>query len=324
MKGLVFDGEQAKLQTDLPQPVAAGTDVLVRVHLAGICRTDLEILKGYMDFTGVMGHEFVGTVADGPQPWLNKRVVAEINNPCGRCELCKARLGNHCPHRSVMGIQNRDGCFAEYLLVPADNLHVVPDGVPDEVAVFAEPLAAALQIAEQIDLHTQCPDGEALVLGDGRLGLLAGMALRGELHGVHLVGKHPEKLQLAADCDIRTTPLEDFQPAKQVPLVVEATGTPEGFDLAMRSVRPRGTIVLKSTFAADSGLNLAPLVIDEVTVVGSRCGPFEKALRTLFVGRIDPTPLISEHFALDNALAAIETAKDPSNVKVLLDVHSTQ
>lgn len=324
MKGLVYDGQQTSLQDDLPTPVPARDEVLVKVHLAGICRTDLEIIRGYMDFTGVMGHEFVGSVAEGPRPWLNKRVVAEINNPCGQCEYCKAGLGNHCPHRTVMGIAGRDGCFAEYLTVPAGNLHAVPDGVSDEAAVFAEPLAAAMQIAEQIDLHEHCPEGEALVLGDGRLGLLAAMVMRVELHNVLLVGKHEDKLQLAAGNEVRTQTVGDYQPRKQFPLVVEATGTPEGFDLALRSVRPRGTIILKSTFEAESGMNLAPVVVDEVTVVGSRCGPFDKALKTLFVGRIEPARLISKRFALEDGLAALQAAQDSSNVKVILDVHPSE
>jgi threonine dehydrogenase-like Zn-dependent dehydrogenase len=324
MKGIVFDGKNISLRNDLPTPVPARDEVLVKVHLAGICRTDLEITEGYMDFTGVMGHEFVGSVAEGPKPWLKKRVVAEINNPCGQCEYCKAGLGNHCPHRTVMGIAGRDGCFAEYLTVPAGNLHAVPDGVPDESAVFTEPLAAALQIPEQIDLHEHCPEGEALVLGDGRLGLLAAMVMRIELHNVLLVGKHENKLQLAAGSEVRTQTVEAYQPEKKFPLVVEATGSPEGFVLAMQSVRPRGTIVLKSTFAAESGMNLAPVVVDEVTVIGSRCGPFDKALKTLFVGRIEPARLISKRFSLEDGPAALEAAKDSSNVKVILDAHRSK
>ena len=316
MRAIWFDGETPLLRDDLPTPVAAPGEAVVAVRLAGVCKTDLEILKGYMGFVGVLGHEFVGEVVEGPGEWLGKRVVAEINCASPGTRGAPREVRNHDPERTVLGIDGRDGCFAERIAVPVENLLAVPDHVTDEQAVLVEPLAAAFEIAEQVDLSSFA---SAVVLGDGRLGLLCAMVLAGGIADVTVVGKHPGKLALAARRGIPTVLLDDYAPAKDAPLVVEATGSAAGLDLAMRAVRPRGTIVLKSTIAAESGVNLAPLVIDEVTVVGSRCGPFDVALSALADGSIDPTDLITARYPLSEGQRALGAAEDGRNLKVLVE-----
>ena len=317
MKAIVFDSDNGPhLQADYPQPVIGPGEVLVAVETVGICRTDLEILKGYMGFAGVIGHEFVGTVIDGPDEWISRRVVAEINCNCGACEFCSAGVGNHCPARSVIGIGGRDGVMAQRVALPLANLHQLPDGLTNDRAVFVEPLAAALRIGRQVDLA----GANVVVLGDGRLGQLAARAIRAPAAAVLLVGKHAHKLQLAAGAGINTELLEEFSPDRSADVVVDATGRPEGFELALRTVRPLGTVVLKSTFAADGGMNLAPVVIDEITVVGSRCGPFAPAIEALDAGDIEVTDLISCRFDLDHGIEALQAAADGRNIKVLIDV----
>ena len=317
MRAIVFDSDNGLgFREDYPEPVPGPDQVLVAVQTVGICKTDLEILKGYMGFAGVIGHEFVGTVIDGPDEWISRRVVAEINCNCGICDLCGAGLGNHCPDRSVIGIVEQDGVMAERAVMPLSNLHHLPDSLTNDQAVFVEPLAAALRIGRQIDL-----DGaNVVVLGDGRLGQLAARAIRGPAAAVLLVGKHAHKLQLAAEAGIDTVLLEDFVPDRSAGLVVDATGRPEGFELALLTVRPLGTVVLKSTFAASGGMNLAPVAIDEITVVGSRCGPFAPAIEALDTGEIEVTDLISCRFDLDHGIEALHAAADGRNIKVLIDV----
>jgi len=316
MLALIFR-DKVELRTDLPDPPPQPDEALLAVRLAGICRTDLEITRGYMGFGGVMGHEFVGVVLDGPSGWVGRRVVAEINCPCGRCERCKAGMGNHCEHRTVLGIDGRDGVFAERVAVPVGNLHAVPDSIPDEDAVFVEPLAAACRIAQQIDLR---PDQHLIVLGDGRMGQLIARVLAGRVGRLAMVGRHEGKLAVAAAAGAQTVLEANFAAASQADIVIDATGSVAGFDLAMRAVRPQGTIVLKSTFAADSGMNLAPLVIDEVTVIGSRCGPFDQDLALLEAGAVDVRPLISRRLPLAQAPAALEAACSFEAIKVLIDV----
>jgi threonine dehydrogenase-like Zn-dependent dehydrogenase len=315
MRALVYDGSP-RLVHDRPDPTAAAGEVLIRVRLAGVCSTDLEICRGYMGFTGVMGHEFVGEVLRGPDPWPGKRVVGEINCPCGRCPRCRANLGNHCPHRSVLGIAGRDGVLAELTCLPADNLHEVPDNVPDDAAVYVEPLAAGFQVARQVDLG---PATRVVVLGDGRLAQLTARALRLSAPDLLLVSKHPAKRQRADDAGIATVNLPDYRPDRSADVVVEATGSPAGLALAMRAVRPRGVIVLKSTTAAGAELNLAPLVVDEITVVGSRCGPFDRALHALAGGEVRVADLTSETFPLSRAEEALGAARRPDTLKVLVD-----
>jgi len=275
MLALIFDG-QVRVRSDYPAPKPARGEALIAVRAAGICRTDLEIVKGYMKYTGVMGHEFVGTVVEGPRRWKHKRVVAEINCVCGRCDMCTSGLSNHCRERTVVGIDGRDGVFAEYVALPTANLHEVPEGVGDLDAVFVEPLAAACQVVRQVKIG---PSENVVVLGDGRLGQLVVRVLKshaGELRATAgkerqhrrdgsllLVGKHPSKLEAAEKQGVQTTQVDEFVPRGRADLVIDATGRPEGLELALRTVRPRGTIVLKSTFAAGAQLDLAPLVIDD-------------------------------------------------------------
>jgi alcohol dehydrogenase len=269
MLALVFNGSLS-LDPRRPEPALADGNTLLRVRQAGICATDLEITKGYMGYRGILGHEFVAEVVESPErSLLKQRVVGEINIVCGRCDLCVAGLASHCRNRSVLGILNHDGAFADYLRLPAANLHILPDSIDDDQAVFIEPLAAAFQVLKQVKL-----DGRrwVTVLGDGRLGLLVAQVLQTVGCPVRVIGKHPDKLALCERWSIRSRPLADIVPRHDQDVVVDCTGSAEGFELAMQMVRPRGTIVLKSTVATARPLNLAPLVIDEITVIGSRCG----------------------------------------------------
>jgi len=314
MRALHWDGSQLQLREAYPEPPAQKNWVLVRVHLAGICSTDLQIFKGYMGFVGVPGHEFVGEVVAGALPLQGKRVVGEINFACESCEWCRRQLRRHCPNRQVMGILNADGSFAEYLALPVANLHEVPENVSNEGAVFTEPLAAAFEILEQVHLR---PGVEVVVLGDGKLGLLCAQVLHVAGGRVTLVGKHEKKLAALRQLGVRGVARTDWQ-SHPADVVVEATGTTEGLAQAMALVRPRGTLVLKSTVAQAHTLSLAPLVINEVTVVGSRCGPFPPALQALARGQLSVTPLIDHTYPLTEGVAAVQRAATPGVLKVLL------
>jgi len=317
MRALHFDGERARV-VERAEPRERSGHVLVRVHLAGVCNTDLEIARGYMGFSGVLGHEFVGHVEVGPNALLGKRVVGEINFACGECAACDSGLGRHCPTRRVMGILDADGAFAELVSVPVQNLHLVPDSVPDAAAVFCEPLAAAFEILEQRAVRA----GErAIVLGDGKLGLLVAQVLHTAGAHVLAIGRHADKLAILRARGIDTRAAQDWAPAKaeKADVVVEATGSREGLALAMSAVRPRGTLVLKSTLAEASALNLAPLVIDEIKLIGSRCGPFEPALAALASGAVDVGSLVSQRFALAKADEALRRAEAPGVLKVLVE-----
>ena len=314
MIALYFDG-QAQIK-EVPRPAPGPGEVLVRVHLAGICRTDLEVLKGYHGFTGVMGHEFVGQVA-GPadSPWLGQRVVGEINLGCGACDLCRRGLAGHCRQRRVLGLKDRDGALAQYLILPAANLHAVPPEVPDVFAVFTEPLAAALRVLETVPVS---PAARVLVVGDGSLGLQISWVLALSGAETHLAGHHPEHLALARPRGVETF-LSDDLPPGDYDLVVEASGSPTGLDLALARVRPRGTVVMKSTYVGRYPLDPAALVVPEVSLVGCRCGPFAGALRLLRDGRVDPRPLIHRTFPLARGLEALAWAQRPGVLKVLID-----
>ncbi len=294
---------------------------MVRVTLSGICNTDLEITRGYMGFHGVLGHEFVGLVEQAPDSvWIGQRVVGEINCVCGSCGACLRGDGTHCPHRTTLGISNRDGTLAEYCVLPLENLHRVPDGVRDEQAVFVEPLAAVLEIADRVHIR---PTEQVIVVGDGKLGLLVAQVLR--LTGCELcvVGRHESKLSVLARQGIDTC-LERDVPAEaavdMVDVVVDCTGHPDGFALARRLVRPRGKMVLKSTFHGDNQVNLTMLVVDEVTLVGSRCGPFAPALRLLQQGLVDVESLIDAVYPLAEGVAAFERAGTRGTLKVLVKI----
>lgn len=315
MRALYFD-KSLSYQSRQPEPAIGDGDSLVRVRQAGICATDLEITKGYMGFRGVIGHEFVGVVESSPDKQLvGQRVCGEINVVCGRCDLCIAGLSSHCRQRGVLGILNHDGAFADYLRLPAINLHALPKEVDNDQAVFVEPLAAAFQILKQIKL-----DGRkwVTVLGDGRLGLLVAQVLRNAGCPVRVIGKHAEKLTLCEKWQIRSRPLEEIKPRHDQDVVVDCTGSASGFELAMQMVRPRGSIVLKSTFATGKPLNLAPLVIDEINVIGSRCGPFKEAIRALAEKSVDVVSLIHRRMKIEQGVEALALAARPGVLKVIL------
>lgn len=313
MLALCFDGAAARVQ-DRPEPAVAPGWALIDVRVAGVCNTDLEIVRGYMGFSGVLGHELCGVVSEGPPGWRGKRVTSEINFACGACAACARGLGRHCPSRTVMGILGADGAMAERIAVPVANLHEVSNGVSDEAAVFAEPLAAACEILEQVHVTaaTSCT-----VLGDGKLGLLVAQVLHQAGAPVLAVGKHEEKLAVLAKRGVRTVLLRDWDRA-QAELVVEATGTAAGLEMAIGATRPRGTLVLKSTVADRSSLHLAPLVIHEITVVGSRCGSFPPALRALEAGSVDVASLITAKYPLSRADEGLRRAAEPGACKVLI------
>ena len=314
MRALYWDGAAARV-VDRPEPVAGPGTAVIRVRWAGICNTDLEICKGYMSFRGVLGHELVGTVAEGPDEWKGKRVASEINFGCGACAECARGMQRHCPRRTVMGILDANGAFAEKIEVPLENLHVVPDGVSDEAAVFAEPLAAAFEILEQIHVH---PGMDCVVLGDGKLGLLVAQVLHLTGARVLCVGRHAGKLSFLAKRGIATA-LVDAWSKKKADLVVDATGSSAGFEAAVAATKPRGTLVLKSTVADKVPMNLADLVIQEIRVVGSRCGSFAPALRALAAGSVDVTPLIGARVSLRDAERGLALAQKPGALKVLID-----
>jgi threonine dehydrogenase-like Zn-dependent dehydrogenase len=313
MQALWLEDQQLGMR-DVPQPQKSG-EALIRVRKAGICSTDLELVKGYYPFTGIPGHEFVGEVIEcEDETWLGQRVVGDINVSCGTCGACRGGRPTHCENRSVLGIVARDGAFAEFTTLPLANLHRVPDSVPDEMAIFTEPLAAALEIQEQVHIK---PTDLVLLVGAGRLGQLIAQTLALTGCGLQVVARHGKQQKMLADRNIRSL-TEDEVDSRRWDLVVEATGSPAGFELARRTVRPRGTIVMKSTYRGELSVNMSSIVVDEVTIIGSRCGPFEPALRLLEQGEIDPTPLIAAEFPLGDALSAFERAAQPGVLKVLL------
>jgi threonine dehydrogenase-like Zn-dependent dehydrogenase len=318
MKALLFDG-QLRLDADYPLPEPPPGEARIRTTLVGICNTDLEITQGYADFRGVMGHEFVGFVEQASDPALiGRRVVGEINVACGVCQMCRAGHPTHCFSRTVLGIRDRDGVLAERFCLPQANLHLVPEGMPDEVAVFAEPLAAACEVLDQVHVR---PTDRVVVLGDGKLGLLVAQVLALTGCDLTLVGRHEAKLAIAAARGISTR-LGEESPAYQADLVVECTGSVEGLETARRLVRPRGTIVLKSTFHDLVQTDVSGLAVDEIRLVGSRCGPFPAALRLLSQGLVDVAPLVEARYPLSQALAAFEHAGRKGALKVL--VHASE
>lgn len=302
---------------EMAAPRPGPDEALVRVSVAGICNTDLEIARGYMGFEGVLGHEFVGVVQEcSDASWLGARVAGEINLACQRCELCRRGLGRHCPTRTVLGILGKDGAFASYLTLPIVNLHRIPEMLSDRAACFVEPLAACFEILEQVRV---LPDDRVVVLGDGKLGVLAALVLQSQGARPVLLGKHARKLARARQLGLSTALAADL-PRKAYDVVVEATGSPTGMQLAIDLVRPRGTLVLKSTYHGALTLNAAPLVIDEITLVGSRCGPFSPALAELAAGKLQPEALIDDVFPLHAAEQALQRAAEPGVLKVLLSM----
>ena len=314
MKAIFWDGDAVSLDSSYSLPISGQDTAIVKVHLAGICSTDLQIFKGYMKFRGVPGHEFVGSVGQGPKEWLDKRVVGEINFGCGKCEFCVRDLTRHCSNRAVMGILNADGAFAEYVAVPVENLHPVPAFISDEQAVFTEPLAAAFEILRQIQINR---GDEILTLGDGKLGNLCAQVLRLTGAKVTALGRHQDKLDLIKRTGVRTMLLNDWR-LRLFDVVVEATGSAAGLELAISAVRPRGTLVLKSTIAGAHQVTLAPVVINEINLVGSRCGVFPDALEALAVNHVSVAPLIEQVYPLEHGIEAIQHAERRGARKILL------
>jgi len=314
MRALVYDG-RLRLADDYPQPALVAGEALIRVKVAGICNTDLEITRGYMGFHGVLGHEFVGVVERCSDPaWIGRRVVGEINCYCGVCPTCLAGNLTHCPQRTTLGIGGRDGALADYCVLPVRNLHPVPASVSDEEAVFTEPLAAALELLEQV--HIQ-PTQRVIVLGDGKLGLLVAQVMRLSGCDLLVVGRHRDKLAILEHQGIAIR-LASTETDLTADVVVDCTGQPEGFAAARAMLRPRGTLVLKSTFHSQNEVNLTSIVVDEVTLVGSRCGPFAPALRLLAMRLVDVQPLIAATYSLEQSLAAFERAQGKGALKVLV------
>ncbi len=314
MQALFFDGKRIQL-TERPLPKPAKDEALIRVRTAGICATDLEILNGYMAFRGIPGHEFVGVVESAPDSrWVGRRVVGEINIGCGTCSTCRAGLERHCPNRKVLGILDKDGAFAEFLTLPLKNLHPVPDALLDRAAVFTEPLAAALEILEQVPIQ---PASRVAIVGDGKLALLIARVLANTGAQITVLGKHPEKLAHFAVSGVETV-LVGAWDGKPQDVVVEASGSPSGWELALSLVRPRGTLVLKSTYHGNLTTHPAKIVIDEISVVGSRCGPFAPALRLLATGKIRVDDLVTAEFPLKEGEKALKRAAEPEALKVLL------
>ncbi len=300
---------------DVPQP-AKPNEALIRIRKAGICSTDLEMVKGYYPYDGILGHEFVGEVVDAPdRQWVGTRVVGEINAVCNRCEACLNGRPSHCEDRTVLGIAKRDGVFAEYTTLPLQNLHRVPDSVPDEMAVFTEPLAAALEIQQQIQIR---PTDRVLVVGAGRLGQLIAQTLALTGCDLRTLTRHEHPRQLLAARGIRTIAEEEIQP-RRWDVVVEVTGSAEGFNIARKAIRPRGTLVMKSTYKGGMSVNFSSIVVDEIQIVGSRCGPFDPALRLMEKREVDPTVLIMDSYKLSDGLKAFERAAQAGVLKVLLE-----
>jgi len=313
MKALWLENHQLDLR-NVPEPTASG-DALIRIRKAGVCSTDLELVKGYYPFSGIPGHEFVGeVVAAADQSWVGQRVVGDINITCGDCEQCLNGRSTHCENRIVLGITKRDGTFAEFTTLPLSNLHRVPASVPDEMAVFTEPLAAALEIQAQVHIH---PTDRVLVVGAGRLGQLIAQTLALTGCDLHIVARHAYQQKILLDRGIEIISEENVEPWRW-DVVVEATGSPGGFSLARQAIRPRGTLVMKSTYKGEISVNFSSIVVDEVNIIGSRCGPFEPALRLMEKGEVDPSVLIAAEFSLEDALHAFEHAAQPGVLKVLV------
>ena len=319
MNALWLENNKISLR-DIPQP-RKQNEALVKIRKAGICSTDLELVKGYYPYTGILGHEFVGEVISSPLPEgeglgvrVGDRVVGEINVVCNKCEQCLNGRPTHCENRTVLGIISRDGTFAEFTNLPIANLHRVPVSVPDEMAVFTEPLAAALEIQQQIQIN---PTDRVLLIGAGRLGQLIAQTLALTGCDLRVVARHKRQQDLLKARGIGIISEEEIKPWRW-DIVVEATGSPSGFSLARQAIRPRGTLVLKSTYKGEMSLNFSSVVVDEINIIGSRCGPFEPALRLMESKQVDPTVLIANEFKLKDALKAFEHAAEHGVLKVLI------
>jgi len=302
LRALWLENRQLHLRDDVPRPMPSPAETLVRVLVAGICNTDIELTRGYYPFTGIPGHEFVGE-------WEGKRVVGEINAACHACDACSAGRPTHCERRTVLGIKDRNGAFAEYLTIPAENLHIVPEEIETEDALFTEPLAAALEIQEQVSIDR---NDRVLVVGDGKLGQLVAQTLALTRCHLTVVGRHREKLDLLKRRGIKTADA----PTGKFDIAVDCSGNQSGFAIARAALRPRGTLVMKSTYAGNLTFNASSVVVDEITLIGSRCGPFAPALRLLAEKAIDVRPLLQATYPLQEALTAFDHAQRPGALKI--------
>jgi 2-desacetyl-2-hydroxyethyl bacteriochlorophyllide A dehydrogenase len=315
MQALWLEKQSLTFRAAVPDPRPQPGEALIQLRLAGICGTDLELLRGYYPYTGIPGHEFVGVVLEASEPsWIGARVVGEINLTCGKCRECKEGRSNHCEQRIALGVRGYPGAFAEYLTLPLANLHRISPNIPDETAVFTEPLAAALEIQQQVMIR---PDERVLLIGSGRLGLLIAQTLAITGCDLLVTSRQQRTCELLVTHHISAI-FPDDVPVRQMDVVIDASGSTQGFALARRAVRPGGRIVLKSTYAETMDVNLSSLVVDEITLIGSRCGPFDPALRLLESGKIDPRPLIDAQYPLRDGLTAFEHAAKQGVLKVLL------
>jgi threonine dehydrogenase-like Zn-dependent dehydrogenase len=316
MQSLWLENQKLEFRDDVPIPFPAEDEALIRVRIAGLCSTDLELIHGYYPFSGIPGHEFVGEVVSSPKDssWVGKRVVGEINIACGVCNTCKSGLPRHCERRKTLGIHDWNGVFAEYLVLPLSNFHAVSDKISDDLAIFTEPLAAACEILEQIHLN---PEDRVLIIGAGRLGQLVAQVLQGTGCELEVMARHPKQRELLTDRNILAITEQNLGD-KKYDIIIEATGTPNGFLLARKSIHPRGKIILKSTYKGDIQVNFSEIVVDEVSLIGSRCGPFEPALRLLEENWVDPRPLIEAIYSLEQGTVAFKHAAQPGVLKVLI------
>lgn len=317
MRALVLS-DHLYLDTAAPMPVPQGEQALLKIRKAGICRTDLELIGGYMGFSGILGHEFVGEVVQSSDEWLGRRVAGEINVADGTCDFCQRGIPSQCRDRTTVGIDRHPGAFADYLALSTHNLHLVPDAVSDDAAVFTEPLAAALQTLEAVHIS---PRDRVVVIGAGKLGLLVTQVLRLTGADVCAVVRHEAQAKLLNLWHVPAFSCEEL-PSKRAQVVVDCTGTAEGFADSLELVEPRGTIILKSTYRGMPTLNMTRVAVEEIRVVGSRCGPFDAALRLLAAGLVDVESLIDAHYPLDDAIQAFDHASRKGTLKVLLDVSS--
>ena len=316
MYAIWLENKELSVREDIPVPGRLSGEALIRVLRAGICNTDLELTRGYYPFTGVLGHEFVGLVEEGPDEWVGQYVVGEINAVCGKCTSCLDLRRTHCTNRTVLGIYNRDGVFAEFAAIPIENLHVVPSTLSIDAATFTEPLAAALQIQSQLKIDKRdC----VMVLGAGKLGQLIARSLALTGCDLHVFDRNESKLNVLSNMGISTGHVDTI-PDSVFDISVECTGSPDGFNIARRSLRPLGTLVMKSTYASNLTLDVSDLVVDEITLIGSRCGPFDLALDMLINKQIEVEDLIHARYPLREGLDGFETAKQPGILKVLLDI----
>lgn len=324
MRALVFDGQELKLDNRVDDPVLNEGEALIRPTITGICSTDLELCRGYMGFKGILGHEFAGIVekvhpstGDKGKTWIGKRVVGDINCVCQACDMCKSGLRTHCRNRTVLGIDKRNGCFAEQFTLPLINLLEIPNHVSDEQAVFTEPVAAGCNVKRQLHIEGK---PYITILGDGRLGLLTAQVLAKLNASVRVVGKHETKMSLCEKWGIKHRHINEITPRADQDVVVDCTGSADGLNTAMKLLRPRGKLVMKTTVANQSGVDLSPIVINEIQIIGSRCGNFNDALPLIAGDEIDVVSLISRRVRFDQAIEAFRTAQQPGMIKVLLEM----